>query len=31
VHGPIDPLWRPEEADYESFAELVGRIDDIPT
>ena len=31
VHGPIDPLWRPEEADYDSFAELVGRIDDIPT
>jgi hypothetical protein len=31
VHGPIDPLWRPEVADYESFAELVGRIDDIPT
>ena len=31
VHGPIEPLWRPEEADYESFAELVGRIDDIPT
>ncbi len=31
VHGPIDPLWRPEEVDYDSFAELVGRIDDIPT
>ena len=31
VHGPIDPLWRPGEVDYESFAELVGRIDDIPT
>ena len=31
MHGPIEPLWRPEEADYESFAELVGRIDDIPT
>jgi hypothetical protein len=31
VHGPIDPLWRPDQADYESFAELVGRIDDIPT
>ncbi len=31
MHGPIDPLWRPEEADYDSFAELVGRIDDIPT
>ncbi len=31
VHGPIEPLWRPEVADYDSFAELVGRIDDIPT
>jgi hypothetical protein len=31
VHGPIEALWRPEEADYDSFAELVGRIDDIPT
>ena len=31
VHGPIDPLWRPDVADYDSFAELVGRIDDIPT
>jgi hypothetical protein len=31
VHGPIDAFWRPEEADYDSFAELVGRIDDIPT
>ena len=31
MHGPIDPLWRPAEADYDSFAELVGRIDDIPT
>ena len=31
VHGPIDPLWRPEVADYDAFAELVGRIDDIPT
>ncbi len=31
LHGPIDPLWRPSEADYDSFAELVGRIDDVPT
>jgi hypothetical protein len=31
VHGPIDPLWRPDEVDYDAFAELVGRIDDIPT
>lgn len=31
VHGPVEPLWRPEEADYDSFAELVGRSDDMPT
>lgn len=31
MHGPIDPLWRPTEIDYDSFAELVSRIDDIPT
>jgi hypothetical protein len=31
VHGPIDPLWRPQEADYDSFADLVGRSDDLPT
>ena len=31
VHGPIEPLWRPDEADYDSFAELVGRSDDLPT
>jgi hypothetical protein len=31
MHGPIDPLWRPDVADYDAFAELVGRIDDIPT
>jgi hypothetical protein len=31
LHGPIDPLWRPSEVDYDAFAELVGRIDDIPT
>ena len=30
VHGPVEPLWRPERADYESFAELVGRSD-LPT
>ena len=30
VHGPIEPLWRPEESDYASFAELVGRTD-LPT
>ena len=31
VHGTIHPLWRPEVAGYESFAELVGRSDDLPT
>ena len=31
THGPIDPLWRPGEADYESFAELVSRSNDLPT
>lgn len=31
VHGTIHPLWRPETADYESFAELVGRVDDLAT
>ncbi len=31
LHGRTDPLWRPDRADYESFAELVARIDDMPT
>ena len=31
VHGRIEPLWRPAQADYDSFAELVGRSDDLPT
>jgi hypothetical protein len=31
VHGAIDPLWRPDHADYAGFADLVSRIDDIPT
>ena len=31
THGRTDPLWRPDVADYDTFAELVGRIDDIPT
>lgn len=30
-HGPIVPLWRPDVADYTSFAELVGRVGDLPT
>ncbi|HEX4191083.1 MAG TPA: DUF6758 family protein [Marmoricola sp.] len=31
VHGTIHPLWRPAVADYETFAELVGRSEDLPT
>jgi hypothetical protein len=31
VHGPTEPLWRPEQADYDSFADLVGRSNDLPT
>lgn len=31
MHGPVEPLWRPAEADYDSFAELVGRSDQLPT
>lgn len=30
-HGEVDPLWRPEKVDYETFAELVGRAGEIPT
>jgi hypothetical protein len=30
-HGEVMPLWRPDTSDYESFAELVGRADDLPT
>jgi hypothetical protein len=30
-HGPIAPLWRPDVADYTAFAELVGRVGDLPT
>ncbi|HET6151356.1 MAG TPA: DUF6758 family protein [Marmoricola sp.] len=31
VHGTIHPLWRPAVADYDTFAELVGRTEDLPT
>ena len=31
LHGSVEPLWRPDVADYESFAELVGRSEDLPT
>jgi hypothetical protein len=30
-HGEIMPLWRPDVADYTNFAELVGRVGDLPT
>lgn len=29
MHGPTDPLWRPDQSDYETFAELIARIDDL--
>jgi hypothetical protein len=29
-HGEVEPLWRPEKVDYETFAELVGRAGDLP-
>lgn len=31
MHGTIHPLWRPETADYDHFAELVTRVVDLPT
>lgn len=31
LHGPVHPLWRPEQADYATFAELVGRSEGLPT
>lgn len=30
VHGVVEPLWRPEKVDYESFAEVVGRARGLP-
>ena len=30
THGLVEPLWRPDVADYHSFAELVSRSD-LPT
>lgn len=30
-HGGIDPLWRPKESSYESFAEHLRRADGFPT
>jgi hypothetical protein len=29
--GSTPPLWRPDVADYASFAELVSRVADLPT
>lgn len=31
VHGSIEPLWRPDDADYDSFADLIARCEDMPT
>ncbi|MFL6160231.1 MAG: DUF6758 family protein [Marmoricola sp.] len=31
VHGTIHPLWRPQVAGYDAFAELVDRTQDLPT
>lgn len=31
VHGSILPLWRPEQVDYDSFAELVAQTRELPT
>ena len=31
LHGRTEPLWRPDRADYDTFAELVGRVEDLPT
>lgn len=30
-HGRVEPLWRPRVADYQSFAELLTRYEDLPT
>lgn len=30
-HGRVDPLWRPDTADYDAFAEMLGRYTDLPT
>jgi hypothetical protein len=30
-HGPIAPLWRPAEASYDDFGELLGLARDFPT
>ncbi len=30
-HGPVAPLWRAVDVDYETFAELVKRADELPT
>jgi hypothetical protein len=31
THGVVSPWWRPEVADYHHFAEVLGRLDDVPT
>jgi hypothetical protein len=30
-HGVVEPFWRPATADYDSFAEVIGRFGDLPT
>lgn len=29
-HGPTEPLWRPEAVDYDAFAAVVAKVDDLP-
>src|SRR4051794_13145348 len=31
AHGPVTPLWRPEEASYDAFAEHLRASPDFPT
>lgn len=31
LHGLVPPLWRPVEVGYSSFAELIGRVAEMPT
>lgn len=30
LHGPTEPLWRPDHADYDSLVELLGRLGEVP-
>ncbi len=31
THGPVSPLWRPAEASYAAFGELLGAVRGFPT